>query len=151
MVSRLLHRSIVTIPWRGRLGLGILTVGLALGLYTASARAPSTPPVLVADRLFFGRAIPGGGFVSEEEWAMFLHDVVTPRFPEGLTIWRAYGQWTDSRGQLIRESVLVLEVLHPPGPRVDSSLAAIARQYKGRFHQGSVLRVSTPAVGHFYE
>ena len=146
----------MTVLLRGLLGLGMLTVGLGLGLFTFHARdpalvAPAASPALVADRLFLGRAIPGGGTVSEEAWATFLHEVVTPRLPEGLTVWRAEGQWTDPRGQLVREPVLVLEVLHPTGSRADSSLAAVAREYKRRFRQGAVLRVTTPALGLFYE
>jgi hypothetical protein len=135
----------------------MLTVGLALGLYTDSARdelrngRAGAHPALVADRLFFGRAIPGGGAVTEADWTAFLRDVITPRFPEGLTVWRAEGRWTDPSGRLVREPVVVLEVLHPAGSRADSSLSAIAREYKDRFRQGSVLRVSASVVGRFYE
>lgn len=150
--------SIVTVPLLGLLGLGMLTAGLALGLCTIpafvetpEARTASTPPAFVADRLFFGRAIPGGGAVSDEAWAAFLREVVTPRFPEGLTVWRAEGQWTDAGGQLVRESVFVVEILHPAGVRADPSLATIAAEYKRRFRQGAVLRVATPALGILYE
>src|SRR5262245_38533220 len=125
----------MTVFLRGLLGLGMLAAGLALGLYMASARDgaltacdSSTRPAFVADRLYFGRAPPDGGLVSEEAWEAFLHDVVTPHFPERLTVWRAEGQWTDPRGQLVREPVVVLEVVHPAGPRADASLAAIARE-----------------------
>lgn len=145
-------------PTAMRLSNVILATGVAVALAVTTTRcAPAEGPVspapakaMVADRLFFGRAIPGGGLVSEEAWASFLAEVVTPRFSEGLTVWRAEGQWTDPRGQLVRESVQVVEVIHPAGPRADSSLAAIAREYKRRFHQGAVLRVTTPALGHLY-
>src|SRR5262249_11578696 len=90
----------------GRRGLAVLALGLAVGHYAIPARVsyPAAPSplasrALVTDRIFFGRAIPGGGSVSEEEWATFLAEVVTPRFPDGLTVWRAEGQWTDPRGQ----------------------------------------------------
>jgi hypothetical protein len=115
----------------------------------ADSSAPAE--VLVADRLFFGRAIPGGGSVSEEAWAAFLGEVVTPRFPEGLTVWRAEGQWTDPRGGLVREPVMVVEILHPAGTRADAPLAEIAREYKTRFRQDAVLRVTTPARVLLYE
>src|SRR5262245_20062865 len=147
----------MTVLLRGLIAFGLLTVGLVLGLSTApvrdeapEVRAPSPPPAFVADRLFLGRAIPGGGSVSEEEWATFLREVVTPRFPEGLTVWRAEGQWTDSSGRLIHETVMILEVFHPAGSRAESSLAAIVREYKSRFRQGAVLRVSTPALGELF-
>ena len=43
----------------------------------------ATGTAMVADRLFFGRAIPGGGLVSEAEWTAFLAEVVTPASPTG--------------------------------------------------------------------
>ena len=48
--------------------------------------------------LYFGLARPKGS-VSELEWQVFLRDEVTTRFPEGLTVWEANGQWRrpDSR------------------------------------------------------
>ena len=69
------------------------------GRRNGPAAAPAAPgTVMVADRLFFGRAIPGGGLVSEAEWTAFLANVVTPRFPDGLTVCPTEGQWTDPRG-----------------------------------------------------
>ena len=44
--------------------------------------------------------IPDGDFVSEAEWTAFLAEVVA-RFPEGLTVSRAEGQW-------------LAEFIHPP-------------------------------------
>ena len=47
--------------------------------------------VAVQDSLYFGTVKPDG-IVSSEEWAAFLSAVVTPRFPQGLTVWQALGQ-----------------------------------------------------------
>jgi uncharacterized protein DUF3574 len=105
----------------------------------------------VADRLFFGRSIPGGGTVSDDQWAAFLREVVTPRFPDGLSVWRADGQWLDSRGSLEHEQTMVVEVIHPASQRVDDALRQIADEYKRRFRQDAVMRVTTPARMRFYE
>ena len=51
----------------------------------------------VRTTLYFGTARPKGS-VSELEWQMFLRDEVTARFPEGLTVWDAEGQWRAPRG-----------------------------------------------------
>ncbi|HEX5574346.1 MAG TPA: DUF3574 domain-containing protein, partial [Gemmatimonadales bacterium] len=68
----------------------------------AASRTPdtSTAPscavgdtVLVRETLYFGRNRPGGGTVSDAEWKAFLVEVVTPRFPLGLTVQKATGQW----------------------------------------------------------
>jgi hypothetical protein len=97
--------------------------------------------VSVSDRLYFGRSIPGGGAVSEAEWTGFLRDVVTPRFPAGLTVWRAQGQWRDSAGVIVQERSFVLELIHPADARFDASVDEIIAEYKRRFRQEAVLRV----------
>jgi len=123
-----------------------VAVAPAGGPVAASARADT-----VADRLFFGRSIPGGGMVSDEEWAAFLRDVVTPKFPDGLSVWRADGQWLDSRGTLEHEQTMVVEVIHPSSTAVDAALREIADEYKRRFRQDAVLRITTPVRMRFYE
>jgi hypothetical protein len=116
----------------------------------AAGRAPAAE-LLVADRLVFGRSIPGGGMVGEEEWVAFLRDVVTPRFPDGLTVWRAEGQWRGPNGQLVREPVAVVEIFHPASASADSAVDAVAIAYRRRFHQDAVLRVTIPVRTRFYE
>jgi hypothetical protein len=142
-----------------RSSFSILYVALSIaGCATAAARAPASPPAAVvsqetwiADRLYFGRSIPGGGMVSEDDWAAFLRDVVTPRFPGGLTVWRARGQWREAGGAIQGEDVVVVEILHPPSTQADVALEEIAREYKSRFRQESVLRVRAPADARFFE
>jgi hypothetical protein len=106
---------------------------------------------MVADRLIFGRSIPDGDLVSEEQWEAFLEEVVTPRFPEGLTVWRAEGQWSDPQGTLVEEPVMVIEIVHPASAWADSAMAAIAGEYRRRFRQDAVLRVTTDARVHLFE
>ena len=137
-----------------RYSLALLTA-FALGACAPRARpaeggAPAAE-LLVADRLVFGRSIPGGGSVGDEEWAAFLRDVVTPRFPSGLTLWRAEGQWRDPGGQLVREPVVVIEIFHPASAGIDSALDAVAIEYRRRFRQDAVLRVTSPVRTRFYE
>ncbi|CAN5901195.1 hypothetical protein BH20GEM1_BH20GEM1_01780 [soil metagenome] len=42
-----------------------------------------------------GAEDPAGGTMVADR--LFLAEVVTPRFPEGLTVWRAEGQWLDEQ------------------------------------------------------
>lgn len=72
------------------IGTGRSIVALATSLLLAScaARQPAPPAapataLVISDRLFFGRDIPGGGMVSDADWAAFLEEIVTPRFPQG--------------------------------------------------------------------
>lgn len=105
----------------------------------------------VADRLYFGLAIPGGGMVSDSAWRAFLSDVVTPAFPEGLTVYRTEGQWLDPRGNLVKEPGVVVEVHHPRGVPADSVFERVATEYRVRFRQDAVLRTRTPAQVWLYE
>jgi len=100
---------------------------------------------VVIDRLFFGTNIPSGGKVSDDDWKTFVREVVTPRFKDGLTIFEANGQWLDPRGDLVREHVMVVEVAHAPSGAIDADMRAIAAEYKKRFKQDAVLRVTVPA------
>lgn len=118
---------------------------LSLLLTACATLPPPAENAVLADRLFCGRSIPGGGSVSDEEWAAFLRDVVTPRFPEGLTVWTAEGQWRGRDGAIVREPVMIIEILHPLSAELDRSITEIADEYRRRFHQEAVLRVTLPA------
>ncbi len=99
----------------------------------------------VADRLFCGRSIPGGGEVMDADVDEFLDEVVTPRFT-GFTSWTATGSW---RGE--EEKTLVLEFVHPYGREFDEKVREVAEEYRKRFRQEAVIRVMTPAVTEFIE
>ena len=105
---------------------------------------------IVVDRLFFGTNIPSGGQVSDEEWKAFVKDVVTPRFKDGLTVLEGDGQWLDPRGDVVREHVHIVEVAHKPGAEHDDAILAIANEYKKRFKQDAVLRVTEPVTMRLY-
>jgi len=90
-------------------------------------------------RLYFGRTIAGGGQVSERDWATFLANVVTPRFPDGFTTWSAQGQWREKSGAIVHESTFVFEIVHPADMRTIDAIKAIVTEYKRRFRQESVL------------
>jgi len=127
----------------------------ALGIVVASATAPavgvdeaSCPPgtePFAEYRLFFGRSQGDREVVSEEAWRAFLAEVVTPRFPDGLTVLDAAGQWREDSGAIVRERTKLLLVLAPPGADAIQRTDEIADYYKRAFGQSSVLRVVTEA------
>ena len=92
------------------------------------------------DTYYFGTGIPGGGTVSETEWSTFVGEVVTPRFPEGLTTWQASGQWRGASGVVEREGTHVLRLAHPDDAAHERAAAEVAAAYKTRFRQESVMR-----------
>lgn len=89
------------------------------------------------DTLYFGTQIPGGGVVSDAEWATFLEEVVTPRFPDGFTVWEANGQWKDSHGVIEHERTHILQIIRPDETKVRQIMDA----YKQKFRQDSVMRL----------
>ena len=94
----------------------------------------------VHDTLYFGTSKPGG-VVTGGEWAKFLETVVTPRFPQGLTVSQAFGQWRGSDGAIVRESTHVLQLVHPDDAANEKSLTEIAASYKAQLQQEAVFRV----------
>ena len=88
--------------------------------------------------LYFGLARPKGS-VSELEWQLFLRDEVTRRFPEGLTVWGAEGQWLSAGGSIDHEQSKVLLLVHPDTAAARQSVNAVIEAYRKKFEQESVL------------
>ena len=98
--------------------------------------ATSAPQVRTT--LYFGLARPKGA-VSELEWQIFLRDEVAKRFPDGLTVWGAEGQWRAPGGSMINEQSKVLLLVHPDTREARQSVLAIIEAYRKTFEQQSVL------------
>ena len=113
-----------------------------------AAHCPAGREQAVSDLLYFGTAKPGGT-VSLKEWSDFLWEVVTPRFPKGFTAWQAYGQWKPDNGDVQREVSYVLNIVHAEDEITEAGIRAVVEAYKQRFHQESVLRVSSPSCVSF--
>jgi hypothetical protein len=95
--------------------------------------------------LFFGTAKPDG-VVSQEEFQQFVDAEVTPRFPDGLTLVKADGQFRGEDNNIIKEKSFVLILLYPFDSYSKSSqrIQRIRDLYKELFKQQSVLRVDDP-------
>jgi hypothetical protein len=97
----------------------------------------------VRETLYFGRNRPDG-MVSDKEWSSFLAEVVTPRFPQGLTVTDARGQWRGaSEGTVEQERSEVVTLFHPDTEAARRLVQEIALEYKRRFQQEAVLRERT--------
>jgi hypothetical protein len=69
-----------------------------------------------------------------------VDEVVTPRFPAGLTIWDAAGQWRGASGKVGREKSKVLTLLHAGDSGSDRRVVEAVGEYERRFAQEAVLR-----------
>jgi hypothetical protein len=101
--------------------------------------------------LFFGSKKPDGSEVTDEDFRGFLRQVVTPLFPNGLTLLTGRGQFLNADEKIIRERSWLLILLYPVEARQDSSgkIERIRELYKQEFRQESVLRADrccVPAV-----
>ncbi|MEP7337077.1 MAG: DUF3574 domain-containing protein [Acidobacteriota bacterium] len=100
--------------------------------------------------LYFGSAKPDGSAVTEAEFMQFIDTVVTPRFPDGLTLLTGYGQFRNSSGQIVRERSMQLILLYPILMRnANRKIEEIRDAYKQSFQQESVLRVDSLAAVSF--
>lgn len=107
--------------------------------------APGLTADLLETKLLFGLASADGSGVSEQEWARFLAEEVTPRFPDGLTVVAAYGQVkgeAHGTAQVVQENMRLVLIYHPDTPEAVARLAEIRRRYSERFHQWGVLQVT---------
>jgi len=115
----------------------------------ACAATPGAPcrdgeDAVVADTLYFGTNKPGG-VVGADEWQDFLATGVTPRFPQGITSWRASGQWRSESGKLEHEASYVLQLVHADSAEAERAVRDVMTDYRKRFEQEAVLRVRLPA------
>ena len=94
---------------------------------------------LVNETLYFGTAKPDG-VVDDAEWTRFLDDWVTPRFPDGLTVLHASGQWRGADGRIVEEPSRVLYLVHAGDEANEHKVEEITGEYKRRFQQEAVLR-----------
>ncbi|HEY4345614.1 MAG TPA: DUF3574 domain-containing protein [Parvibaculum sp.] len=101
----------------------------------------------VQTTLYFGLSLPRGGSISEMQWQGFLADTVTPRFPGGLTVVSAVGQWRDPKSKSAKpnsEKTKIVILVRADTPAADKSVAEIKAVYLKRFHQISVLQTDQP-------
>lgn len=139
-----------------RLGPVLFIIALLAGGSTALAalRPPSAchagqQPSLVAE-LTFGRDTGRRLGVSEVAWRRFLDREVTPRFPDGLTVVSAFGQWRDRRtGRIVREPSKLVMIVLPGNPDDQARLEAIVSAYKRQFQQQAVGVIIQPACAAF--
>lgn len=94
--------------------------------------------------VFFGMATADGGVVSEAEWNGFVAEVLTPRFPDGLTVLSGAGQYQPSGGgPLVREQAKIVLLVHDGSVAAHRRIEEAAAEYRQRFGQEAVLRATT--------
>lgn len=129
---------------------------------TALADGDPAPPVALSQaadlapyvqtHLMFGTVRPDGGpDVTDRQFRAFVDEVVTPRFPAGLTVDEVRGQYRDRHGTIERERSYEVYLLYPltEAQGHDARIEEIRDTYTARFAQESVARVDEPARAGF--
>ena len=99
--------------------------------------------------LMFGRNIGGRLGVTDARWRQFVAQELTPRFPDGLTVIDAQGQWRDPHGVLVREPSKIVVIVTTDDAGARERISAVAAAYKERFQQRSVGVVTRPVCAAF--
>ena len=106
-------------------------------------------PTQVAE-LMFGRNIGSRVGVNEGDWSRFVDREIISRFPKGLTVFNAAGQWRDqASNRIIREPSKVVQIVLPGQVEDIARLNEIVEAYKRRFRQQSVGMIVRPACVSF--
>ena len=105
-------------------------------------RQSERPQRFVRTELFFGTDAPDH-VVTEDCFLRFLDTEVSPRFPDGLTLFKGHGRFTGEDGRLVKEEPFMVILLHPfeHFKASNRKIEEIRLLYKTQFQQESVLRV----------
>jgi hypothetical protein len=136
-------------PWR------LVFAGCLIALQIAPAvaqdpacAAPQKPMVEI--ELMFGRHIGGRLAVTEARFARFVAREVTPRFPDGLTVFDAAGQWRDARTRaVVHEASKIVRIVVPADADPGEKIARIVDAYKTRFRQEAIGVLTRPVCAAF--
>jgi len=143
----------------------LMLSGLLLSACAATVPSHSTSSTLAGDashpdaaknwlrtELYFGVGVISDAgeeanvAANEKRWRDFLDREVTPRFPDGLSVFDVYGQWrTQGQSHVERLHSKVIMLLHADAPKQRADLDAIRAAWKKETGDLSVLRVSQPA------
>jgi len=120
-----------------------VAIFLALASPGSAGAQPSLCPAGLRPQevaqLLFGRNVGDRLGVSETQWGRFVDREISPRFPDGLTVLDAKGQWRDqARNTIVHEPSKVVEIILPGKDDDLERLNQIAAAYKNRFRQQSV-------------
>lgn len=113
---------------------------------SANPSAPAAASRWVKTELYCGGRLANGSLISPEAWQAFLAEVITPAFPDGLTVLQARGQMKDSSGTIRRQPTWVVVIVHPTGAASEQRLQAVIAGFRSRFRGAELMRVDIAAA-----
>ena len=97
----------------------------------------------------FGRSVEGRLVVGGREWVRFLAREITPRFPDGLSVVDAAGQYKTADGRIAHEPSKLVIIVAPEGSETQDRVAVIEAAYKKQFRQQKVVVVTRAVCASF--
>jgi hypothetical protein len=108
-----------------------------------SAACASGSSAMRRVELVFGLSRKDRTDVGDTDWAAFLEREVTPRFPDGLTVLSASGQWRDASGLIVKEPARLILIWAHAAPDLDQRIEQIRSAWKRVHNQESVARAES--------
>lgn len=93
---------------------------------------------------WFGLSRPDGPSISTQQWRHFVDQVITPVFPNGLSIVEAKGQWLGNNGERLSENSRGLLLIYPASKEKSQAIDLIRTRYRQLFAQEAVMRIDQP-------
>lgn len=129
--------------------LQISLLGLSLALAGCAQHAPlqaksacDNGELMSQTTLYFGLSRSNGPNITQAQWKHFVDQDVTPRFREGLTVFKGQGQWLGHNGKIAKEGSRALMLIYPlHDQNSEAKIEALRSIYKKQFDQESVMRI----------
>ena len=142
-VARFPEADSTRCPSNGTLKMKKRLLILQMVLLLAGCLTPPGGQSWMRSEVYFGLSKPDGSLITTERWEEFVSQVVTPRFPAGLSIVSTVGQWRNSRGEIEHEASKLMVLVHPRSREIDLKIDEIREDYRRRFNQEAVMKVAT--------
>jgi hypothetical protein len=134
----------------GRVFAAIVLTAAFAGTADAQLACQRGQQTMAVAELMFGRKIGERIGVSNAAWGRFVDREITPRFPDGLTVVDAVGQWRDTRSKrVVREPSKLVTIVLQDAAAGQPLLDAVVAAYKRRFRQQAVAVIVRPACVSF--
>ena len=129
-------------------GIILIALSVSAGAETRGSSAPCQDweGQWQETRIFFGLSKSGGNAISRRSVDAFVEEILVETFPYGFTLIETTGYWHDRDArETSYENGLQVVLLHEATPENEARIDEVARHYRERFEQQSVLIANSPA------
>ena len=103
----------------------------------------------IKTEILFANLYDNNQTVSNQEWVNFIDNIVTPFFPQGLTIRESFGQMFDNI-QIRKQKNYELMIVHENNKKNSNNLLTIINTYKKQFSGVQVFMFKTKGTSTFF-